>query len=179
MAVIRETQSRPSTRQAKRPHLAYRLLNVLFSTAAAAGYVGLAAYFIVGGVDGFLPEKISAFFVGATAIFGAVLMVRQALKDSNPISLVTVLGIAAGFAWLIQFGAESILTDNAQLSRLRRPMIIDAAIFYGAAYLMIWERGVRTDIGSDDVVDVFRSISCMWPMFLYIALLLAVEFLIW
>jgi hypothetical protein len=180
MAVIKDGARKvPFNRERRRPHFALRVLNVIFSSAVAVAFAGGAAYAVLGGVDGYLPERISSGFVAVTGFFGAFLIVRHAFRDANPISLILVMCVAAGFAAAIQFGAEQIFVENAQLSRLRRPIIIDAAVFYGAAYLMIWERGVRTDIGSDDIIDVFRSIFCIWPMFLYIILLVGIEFLVW
>ena len=180
MAVIRDgMRKQPIRKKPRGPSMALRVLNVLFSTAVAATFAGGAAYAVLGGIDGYLPEHISAGFVGVTGFFGALLIVRHAFKDSNPLSLIILLAVAAGFAALIEYGGEQILPENAQLTRLRRPDIIDAAMFYGAAYLMIWERGVRTDLGNDDIIDMFRSIFCIWPMFLYIVLLLGLEFLIW
>jgi len=180
MAVIKDGDRKvPMSREQRRPHFALRVLNVLFSAVVAAGFAGGAVYAVLGGVDGYLPERISSGFVAITGLFGAILIIRHAFKDARPISLILLLTIALGFAAAVQFGAEQIFIENAQLSRLRRPVIIDAAIFYGAAYLMIWERGVRTDIGSDDIVDVIRSVFCIWPMFLYIILLVGIEFLVW
>ena len=113
MAVIRDgMRKQPMHKRPRGPHIVLRVLNVLFSTAVAAVFAGGAAYAVLGGIDGSLPEQISAGFVGVTGFFGALLIVRHAFKDSNHLSLVLLLAVAAGFAALIHSGAAPILSPT-------------------------------------------------------------------
>lgn len=176
MTVIRSAHAAPRKR---RPHVALRLLNIAFSIIVSSAFWGLAGYAILRSRDGGWPERLSTIFIAVSGGLSGALLINQSLKDANPASLALILPKAAAFTFAVDYLGNQVFISSPQLSRLRQSEVIDFAMFFGAAYLLIWERGARTDAGGDDIIDTLRSVGAVWPMFLVIAALVVLEYLLW
>lgn len=175
MAEVKESKRRGR----KDLPIVLRAANILVTVIFIIAYWFAAAEFGLGGIDGYLPEKLCVAMLVASAVFGSILIMNQTLKDAGPVTLTiaAAAGVACGYA--LPEIAKFFIPSAVGVSRLYELDIVKASMASCAFYLMIWERNSRVELGADDLIDAMRSTISLWPMLLLYMFLLGVEFLIW